>query len=63
LPLLLGAGVRAVSVSCARIDETCYRLRRLDARRCAEIFAEARHRRSIDEVMVLVSERIGVAVP
>src|SRR5439155_24948992 len=30
LPLLLGAGIRGVSVACARIDETRYRLRRLD---------------------------------
>jgi phosphoenolpyruvate-protein kinase (PTS system EI component) len=62
LPLLLGAGVRAVSVSCARIDETRYRMRRLDTRRCAEVLTEAMHRRSADEAMTLVSERIGVAV-
>jgi phosphoenolpyruvate-protein kinase (PTS system EI component) len=36
VPLLLGAGVRTFSVACARIDETRYRLLRLDSRRCAE---------------------------
>jgi multiphosphoryl transfer protein len=41
LPLLVGAGVRHFSVACARIDETRYRLRRLDSTVCAELFAEA----------------------
>jgi phosphoenolpyruvate-protein kinase (PTS system EI component) len=35
LPLLLGVGVRTFSVACARLDETRYRLRRLDSRDCA----------------------------
>jgi phosphoenolpyruvate-protein kinase (PTS system EI component) len=35
LPLLLGVGVRTFSVACARLDETRYRLRRLDSRECA----------------------------
>jgi phosphoenolpyruvate-protein kinase (PTS system EI component) len=63
LPLLLGAGVRAVSVSCARIDETRHRMRRLDTRRCAEVLTEALQQCSADEALALVSERIGVTVP
>jgi len=63
LPLLLGAGVRAVSVSCSRVDEARYRLRHLDTRRCAEVFADALHRRTAQEATALVSDRIEVAVP
>jgi phosphoenolpyruvate-protein kinase (PTS system EI component) len=63
LPLLLGAGVRGVSVACARIDETRYRLRRLDTAACADVFAEALRLRDADETAALVRERIGEAVP
>jgi phosphoenolpyruvate-protein kinase (PTS system EI component) len=63
LPLLLGAGVRAVSVSCARVDETRYRLRRLDTRRCAEVYADALHRRTAEEALALVSDRIRTELP
>jgi phosphoenolpyruvate-protein kinase (PTS system EI component) len=41
LPLLVGAGVRTFSVACARLDETRYRLLRLDSRECAERFGGA----------------------
>jgi phosphoenolpyruvate-protein kinase (PTS system EI component) len=63
LPLLLGAGVRAFSVSCARIDETRYRLRRLDTRHCAALFAEALHQRDADEATALVHGRVAVGLP
>jgi multiphosphoryl transfer protein len=63
LPLLLGAGVRAVSVACARIDETRYRLRRLDITRCGEVFAEALRARDAEETAALVRDRIEVSVP
>jgi phosphoenolpyruvate-protein kinase (PTS system EI component) len=63
LPLLLGAGVRAVSVACARIDETRYRLRRLDTTRCVEVFADALRARDAEETAALVRERIEVPLP
>ena len=63
LPLLLGAGVRGVSVACARIDETRYRLRRLDTAACADLFADAVGLCDADEAGALVRERIGEAVP
>jgi phosphoenolpyruvate-protein kinase (PTS system EI component) len=63
LPLLLGAGVRTVSVACARIDETRYRLRRLDTTRCAEAFADALRAGDAEETAALVRDRIEVAVP
>jgi phosphoenolpyruvate-protein kinase (PTS system EI component) len=62
LPLLLGAGIRVVSVACARIDETRYRLRRLDAAQCAALLVGALHGRDADEVAALVRERVGVVV-
>ena len=61
LPLLVGAGVRGVSVACARIDETRYRLRRLDATACAEVFGEALRLRDADETAAFVRQRIGEA--
>jgi phosphoenolpyruvate-protein kinase (PTS system EI component) len=63
LPLLLGAGVRDFSVACARIDETRYRLRRLDTVTCADIFAEALSMRDADETASLIRQRIQVDVP
>ena len=63
LPLLLGAGVRAVSVACARIDETRYRLRRLDTTRCAQLFSDALRADDAEETAALVRERIEVPVP
>jgi phosphoenolpyruvate-protein kinase (PTS system EI component) len=62
LPLLLGAGIRVVSVACARIDETRYRLRRLDAAQCAALLLGALHGRDAEEVAALVRERVGVVV-
>jgi len=58
LPLLLGAGVRDFSVAGARLDESRYRLRGLDASACAELFAEALAARDADETAELVRERI-----
>ena len=63
LPLLLGAGVRSVSVACARIDETRYRLRRLDTTVCEGLYADALHLRDAEDTAALVRERIGVTVP
>jgi phosphoenolpyruvate-protein kinase (PTS system EI component) len=63
LPLLLGAGVREFSVACARVDETRYRLRRLDAAACADLFAEALAMRDAEETAALVRRRIGDVAP
>ena len=63
LPLLLGAGVRQFSVACARIDETRYRLRRLDAVKCGEVFAEALTLPDAEAAAELVRRRFEVAVP
>jgi phosphoenolpyruvate-protein kinase (PTS system EI component) len=41
LPLLIGAGLRAFSVSATRVDEVRYRLRRIDAGEWAERLPEA----------------------
>jgi phosphoenolpyruvate-protein kinase (PTS system EI component) len=63
LPLLVGAGVRQFSVACARVDETRYRLHRLDTSDCANAFAAALCLSDADQAGALVHERIGVAVP
>ena len=63
LPLLLGTGVRRFSVSCARVDETRYRLHRLDTRDCAAVVADALRLPGADPVAALVRERIAVALP
>jgi multiphosphoryl transfer protein len=63
LPLLVGAGVRAVSVAAARVDETRYLLRRLDTGECRRVFAEALRLRDAAEVAELIRDRIGVSVP
>jgi len=63
LPLLLGAGVRSVSVAVARIDETRWRLRRLDAGECRTLFTDALRLGGAGDVAALVDERIEVAMP
>jgi phosphoenolpyruvate-protein kinase (PTS system EI component) len=63
VPLLLSAGIRAFSVACARIDESRYRLRRLDTARCAGLVDEAMRASDPAEVAALVRERVEVAIP
>ncbi|MDG4820537.1 PEP-utilizing enzyme [Asanoa sp. WMMD1127] len=63
LPLLFGAGVRAVSVAVARIDETRWRLRRLDTGQCRALFTDALRLGGAADVAELVEERIEVAMP
>jgi phosphoenolpyruvate-protein kinase (PTS system EI component) len=63
LPLLLGAGVRQFSVACARLDETRYRLRRLDTGDCAGLLAEALRQGDAEDAVALVRERITVVLP
>jgi phosphoenolpyruvate-protein kinase (PTS system EI component) len=55
--------VRSVSVACARIDETRYRLRRLDTTVCEGLYADALHLPDAEDTAALVRERIGVTVP
>jgi dihydroxyacetone kinase phosphoprotein-dependent L subunit len=62
-PLLLGAGLRGFSVPCVAIDETRYRLRRLDTAACEELFAAALRLGNADETAALVRESIGQALP
>jgi len=63
LPLLVGAGVRSFSVACARIDETRYRLRRLDLEVCRSLYVEALGTTSADEAAALVRSRLDVELP
>ena len=63
LPLLLGAGVRHFSVACARVDETRYRLRRLDTTVCADLFGEALALRDAEETAALVRRRVRAVIP
>lgn len=63
LPLLLGAGVRQFSVACARVDETRYRLLRLDVAACAELIGEALAMRDADETAALVRRTVEAVVP
>jgi phosphoenolpyruvate-protein kinase (PTS system EI component) len=63
LPLLLGAGIRHVSVACARVDETRHRLRRLSTAECANLYAEASHLGDPEQVTELVRARITAGAP
>ncbi|GIF45705.1 phosphotransferase system enzyme I (PtsI) [Asanoa ferruginea] len=63
LPLLIGAGVRSVSVAVARVDETRWRMRRLDTGQCRTLYDDALRLADAGEVAQLVNERIEVAVP
>ncbi|GAA1864381.1 putative PEP-binding protein [Asanoa iriomotensis] len=63
LPLLVGAGVRSVSVAVARIDETRWRLRRLDTEQCRALFTDALRLGGAGDVAELVEERIEVVMP
>jgi phosphoenolpyruvate-protein kinase (PTS system EI component) len=63
LPLLLAAGVRQFSVACARVDETRYRLHRLDTRECAELLAAALQLPDAEQTAALVRERITAVLP
>jgi phosphoenolpyruvate-protein kinase (PTS system EI component) len=63
LPLLLGAGVRHLSVACARVDEVRYRVRRLRVDECAALFTEALPLTDADEVHKLVRLRAETPLP
>jgi phosphoenolpyruvate-protein phosphotransferase len=56
LPLIIGAGVRAVSVSPASLDATRARIRRLSQKDCDNAFRQAVRKQSVVEVWDLVKE-------
>jgi len=57
LPLLVGAGVRTLSVPAARVRQVRSAVTDLDSRRCATLAAEALAASSVDEVWKLVLAR------
>jgi phosphoenolpyruvate-protein kinase (PTS system EI component) len=63
VPLLLGLGIDALSVSPARIDEVRSRVRRLSFDECSKVTAEALSMDSVEEVWNLVKERAWPALP
>jgi phosphoenolpyruvate-protein kinase (PTS system EI component) len=56
--LLLGAGVRTVSVACARVDQTRHLLRRLRTDECQTWYDQARRMGSADEVLTRMADRL-----
>jgi phosphoenolpyruvate-protein kinase (PTS system EI component) len=58
LALLVGAGIRTVSVACARVDETRRVLRRLRTDECRVWYDEACRMASADEVLARMSRRL-----
>lgn len=63
LPLLVGAGIRAFSVGCSRVDRIRYLLRRLDADRCAKLFVEALGCDDAADVLALVAGWAEASLP
>jgi phosphoenolpyruvate-protein kinase (PTS system EI component) len=59
VPLLVGAGLRTFSVPAAGVDETRYRLRRLDATACRDLVRDALALDEVEDVLALVAERMG----
>ena len=63
VPLLVGMGIEALSVSPARIDEVRSRIRRLTYEECSKVTVEALSMDSVEEVWSLVKERAWPALP
>ena len=63
VPLLVGMGIEALSVSPARIDEVRARIRRLSFQDCAKVTAEALSMDSAEDVWSLVRDRAWPALP
>jgi phosphoenolpyruvate-protein kinase (PTS system EI component) len=57
VPLLIGMGIRALSVAPARVDEVRARIRRLSAETCAAAARDALRLESVEDVWDLVRER------
>ncbi|MEA2508521.1 MAG: multiphosphoryl transfer protein [Actinomycetota bacterium] len=54
LPLIIGSGIGSISVGVARLDEVRARVRRLSAEVCRDLFRQAVHAKSVDDVWDLV---------
>jgi phosphocarrier protein FPr len=63
VPLLVGMGIEALSVSPARVDEVRSRIRRLAFEECREVTADALSMDSAEAVWELVEERAWPALP
>ena len=63
IPLLIGLGVDVLSVAPAALDETRARIRRLDARVCAEVAAEALACETLESVQGIVRRRCWPEMP
>lgn len=63
IPLLIGLGCDVLSVAPAALDETRVRVRRLDARVCADVAAEALGCETLESVQGLVRRRCWPDMP
>jgi len=63
IPLLIGLGVDVLSVAPAALDETRVRIRRLDARVCADVAAEALACETLESVQGIVRRRCWPVMP
>ena len=63
IPLLIGVGCDVLSVAPAALDETRVRVRRLDARICADVAAEALACETLESVQRMVRQRCRPAMP
>jgi phosphoenolpyruvate-protein kinase (PTS system EI component) len=63
MPLLIGLGCDVLSVAPAALDEVRVRIRRLDARVCAEVAAEAMGFETLESVQRVVRRRCWPQMP
>ncbi|MBS2539517.1 phosphoenolpyruvate--protein phosphotransferase [Catenulispora sp. NF23] len=63
VPLLIGVGCDVLSVAPAALDEVRVRIRRLDARVCAEVAAEAMGFETLESVQRVVRQRCWPEMP
>ncbi|WP_194923361.1 putative PEP-binding protein [Catenulispora pinisilvae] len=63
VPLLIGLGCDVLSVAPAALDEVRVRIRRLDARVCAEVAAEAMGFETLESVQRVVRQRCWPEMP
>lgn len=63
IPLLIGLGCDVLSVAPAALDETRVRIRRLDARICADAAAEALGCETLESVQRIVRRRCWPSMP
>jgi phosphoenolpyruvate-protein kinase (PTS system EI component) len=63
LPLIIGSGIRSISVGPARLDEVRARVRRLSAEVCRDVFRRALRSNSVDDVWDLVRVEALPSIP